>query len=81
MGYVGQQKQVAKTTNTKHTDTNKERPGARIFLLKGKDGTGVKRKSLIFFFWRKSLIFFFFGVSRVWKKKTEKCMILDLRFF
>ena len=24
LGYVGQQKQVAKTTRTKHTDTNKE---------------------------------------------------------
>ena len=35
-----QQKQVAKTTNTKHTDTNKEPLGARIFLLKGKEGTG-----------------------------------------
>ena len=40
----------------------------------------VKRKSLIFFFWRKSR-FFFFGVSRLWGKKTEKCMIRDLRFF
>ena len=26
LGYVGQQKQVAKTTHTKHTDTNKEPP-------------------------------------------------------
>ena len=26
LGYVGQQKQVAKTANTKHTDTNKEPP-------------------------------------------------------
>ena len=26
LGYVGQQKQVAKTTNTKRTDTNKEPP-------------------------------------------------------
>ena len=39
LGYVDQQKQVAKTTNTKHTNTNKEPPGARIFLLKGKEGT------------------------------------------
>ena len=37
---MGQQKQVAKTTNTQHTDTNKEPPGARIFLLKWKEGTG-----------------------------------------
>ena len=41
---------------------------------------GVKRKSPIFFFWRKSLIFFFRRKSRV-EKKTEKCMIRDLRFF
>ena len=27
------------------------------------------------------LFIFFFGASRVWKKKTEKCMIRDLRFF
>ena len=26
LGYVGQQKQVAKTTHTKHADTNKEPP-------------------------------------------------------
>ena len=26
LGYVGQQKQVAKTTHTKYTDTNKEPP-------------------------------------------------------
>ena len=32
---MGQQKQVAKTTNTKYTDTNKEPPGATMFLLKG----------------------------------------------
>ena len=44
-------------------------------------GGGVKRKSLIFFFFGVSRLFFFFGVSRVWKKKTEKCMIRDLRFF
>ena len=41
---------------------------------------GVSSVSRLFFFLRKSLIFFF-GVSRVWKKKTEKCMIRDLRFF
>ena len=40
LGYVGQQKQVAKITSTKHTDTSKEPPGARIFLLKGNEGTG-----------------------------------------
>ena len=44
-GYVGQQKQVAKTTNTKHTDTKKEPPGARIFPLKGKEGTGCDEPS------------------------------------
>ena len=31
---------MAKTANTKHADINKEPPGARIFLLKGKEGTG-----------------------------------------
>ena len=43
LGYVGQQKQVAKTTKTKRTDTNKEPPEARIFLLKGKEGTGCDK--------------------------------------
>ena len=43
---------------------------------------GVRRKSLFFFFFGVGrLVIFFFGVSRVWKKKTEKCMIRDLRFF
>ena len=36
---MGPQKHVAKTTNSKHTDTNKKPLGARIFLLKGKEGT------------------------------------------
>ena len=36
---------------------------------------------LFFFIWRKSLIFFFLGVSRVWKKKTLKCMVRDFFFF
>ena len=40
----------------------------------------VKRKSLIFFFGVSRLFFFFWRKSRV-EKKTEKCMIRDLRFF
>ena len=36
---MAQQKQVAKTTNTKYTDSNKEPPSARTFF-KGKRGTG-----------------------------------------
>ena len=43
---------------------------------------GVKRKSLIFFYLALvAYLFFFLGVSRVWKKKTRKCMVHDLRFF